>query len=136
MESLKVRFPALDVSVADWNRDNKKENAPEIYLKDEYFHHNEESFNKYMAGHLIVDSDGNIFKITGIEKLHNLSEILPFTAKYKLVFEPENRIMTFEEVKSYMLEKICPVKDKFDDYKSDWVKSVESAKTIEDLILT
>ncbi|MCL1972750.1 MAG: hypothetical protein FWG57_07180 [Endomicrobia bacterium] len=136
MESLKLRFPALDISVEDWNRDNKKENAPEIYLKDEYFYHNEESFNKYMAGHLIVDSDGNVLKITGIEKLHNLSGILPFTAKYKLVFEPANKTMTFEEVKRYMFEKICTVKDKFDDYKSDWIKSVESAKTIEDLILT
>ena len=99
----KIMFPAIDLSVVDWNG----EIINEIIYFDEFFYSSsEKDFNELRLNHKIVDSNGDIFQITGNVNIAWWRKYIPFVAKKRMIFKKQNESMTIDEIKSFMKERV------------------------------
>ncbi|MDR2882838.1 MAG: hypothetical protein LBU98_03580 [Alistipes sp.] len=130
---MKIKFPAANVSVKDWD---KNEDYLAYVLFDPYIYTPKEAtFRRYWAGQSFVDSSGTVFKATGRimpPRVRQVLSFLPNFCRVELVFEPTGQIMSMEEVRSHMLRQL----EKLDNYgnKAGWIENVKRAATIEDII--
>ena len=127
-----IKFPIMDVSFAKWKR-----NEEDQILFDEYIYTKKEAtFKKYFRNRSYVDSNGDVYKITDRilpGKVRQFFSFIPNVCKVQLVFRKTDKTMTVEEVRDYLLKQL---KDRgADDLMLEWIKGVENAKTIEEMLL-
>lgn len=123
----KIMFPAIDLSVVDWNG----EIINEIIYFDEFFYSSsEKDFNELRLNHKIVDSNGDIFQITGNVNIAWWRKYIPFVAKKRMIFKKQNESMTIDEIKSFMKERVI----KLEGEKKVFLEHIYAASSIKELI--
>lgn len=128
--SKKIEFPAVDISVTNW----RGEIINEVFLYDEYFYNRSDSiFQELQMNHKIVDSNGDIYVIAGVEQLKGLKQWIPFFfRKRKMEFRSSGEKMSLDELRDFILQKVEELDD--NDSKQEWLKSIERAITFRQLI--
>lgn len=103
MNDKQPKYPCFYISLFDWNDEwlsMMLASVESIYAIDK------EVMDKYILDSEWIDSNGDIFKVVGIEKLAWWRRFVPFVTKSKMVTEYTGRSMTLEEFRSYMLNMI------------------------------
>ena len=121
------QFPVLFLSINDWNSDETET----MVLDNGNLYGTEEIFKEYYLDDIVADSNGDVFKITGREKLASWRKLIPFMAKYRCVFEYQNRQVTFNEVKEYLANGIALIEDP--EYKSIGEDSLNKCHSLKDV---
>ncbi len=130
MDYIKIKFPTLNLTIKNWN----SEDINEVLLFDEYFYNKSNNiFDKYCKNHIIVDSDGNTYKVIGVEKLKFWQNLFPFFIKRKMYFEERKEKKSLNELREYILEKIYSLPD--NSYKKEWIQNLKNAQSYKSLIL-
>ena len=142
-----MTFPAIDISVNKWNL----EDLMEYIIYNDYIYTRKDSvFKKYYKNHLFCDSRGKIYKAIKKAEMtaswRNWFQFIPYVWKTKIIFENTNEMMSLDELKEYLIERISDLDDgkKNEEWKanskqhkilSKWKDDVLKAKNHEDLIL-
>ncbi len=130
MNFVEIKFPAIDVTIENWN----SEDINEVILFDTYFYNKSDKvFHIYRMNHTIIDSDGSVFKIVGVGSLKTWQYYFPFFIKRKMFFHDCKEKIPLEDLRSIILKKIADIEE--NNFKLEWKKNVEEAKNFNDLIL-
>ncbi|MCK6606874.1 MAG: hypothetical protein L6Q46_01065 [Flavobacterium sp.] len=129
----KIKFPLLDLTIDNWS---KIKDVSEILFDDEFIYSSSNSnFKLFLLNHLLVDDNGNLFKIKSKEDLPLIKRLLPFGRKAKLIFEDLNKTIDFEEVKVIVLSNInnLEVNDLNKDFINKWYSKVLISKSLSEM---
>ena len=91
-------------------------------------------YKKYFLNNLLVDCNGDVFKITDRFLILKNGEkgkivnLIPSNYQIEFVFENTDKNMTIEEVRSHFVEQL----EKLDE--NVWIDNIEDAKTIKEII--
>jgi hypothetical protein len=133
MTMKEIKFPIANVSIKNWD---KNEDYLLYVLDSPYIFTPKETFyGKYLSNHSFVDSNGNVFKITGrifTNRVRKILRFIPGFYKAELVFEQTGETMDREEIRNHIVRQL----EKLDDYehKAEWIRTVKNATTIEGII--
>ncbi|WP_445457005.1 hypothetical protein [Flavobacterium sp. HNIBRBA15423] len=128
-----IKFPLLDLIINDWSKIN---DVSEILFDDEFIYSSSDTnFKLYLFNHLLVDDNGNLFKIKEKENLPLLKRIIPFGKKAKIIFENLNKTIDFNEVKEMMLSNMSKleVNDLNKDFINKWYSKIMESKSISEM---
>lgn len=128
-----IKFPLLDLTINDWS---KISDVSEILFDDEFIYSSSDTnFKLYLFNHLLVDDNGNLFKIKEKENLPLLKRIIPFGKKAKIIFENLNKTIDFNEVKEMMLSNMSKleVNDLNKDFINKWYSKIMESKSISEM---
>lgn len=102
MEHIKIKFPAIDATIQNWN----DEKINYVVWYDQFLYKYSKSyFIKNCLNHLLIDSSGNVFRVVDRKDIPFWKKIIPFMPKYELIFDYE-KTMSYEEVKGLIENKI------------------------------
>jgi len=127
--SKKIEFPLVDISVTSW----RGEIINEVFLYDEYFYNRSNAiFQEFQLNHKIVDSNGDVYVIVGVEELKGLKQWIPFFRKRKMEVIKSGEKMSLDELRDFVLQKVEELDD--NDSKQEWIQNIKQAKTFKQLI--
>ncbi|WP_330444251.1 hypothetical protein [Flavobacterium sp. C4GT6] len=125
-------FPLLDVSVKNWN-------SEEILGLIEYSAImpgvSQKVFEECHLNRVLVDGNGYVFKITGKELIAAWRKFVPFFVPvHRYVFDYQNRKMSFDEVKEYMVNGLNSLDNKEGEDNTNLKDRLNQCHTIRDII--
>ena len=128
----KLKFPIANISSKKWDCDEN------VYILDsEYIYTTNEMFySRYFLNNSFVDSNGKVFTITDRllpNRVRQILSFIPNICKVELVFKETGKKMTIEEIRSHIIRQVEEIVDD-NELRSEWIKKVKNAKTIEDVI--
>lgn len=103
MNDKQPKYPCFYISFFDWNDEWLGMMLASVEIK---YTMDKEVIDKYILNSEWIDSNGDIFKVVGVDKLARWRRFMPFITKTKMVTEYTGRSMTLEEFRSYMLNMI------------------------------
>ncbi len=131
----KIIFPALNLTTQEWDFNTLND----LKLEGRFFFGtNILFFNKHYLESLLVDLEGNLYKITGKEDMGKWRKYIPFFMKSKIVFEDLNSKISLDEVKKHIISKIKNIKssnDKNNKFFQEWIKKIEESKSIKEILI-
>lgn len=104
-------YPAFDLSYEKW--DNFVMGNVIVYDSYCYKYLTRKKFNQLFYGRKIVDHQGRVFLISDFKNLSLWRRFIPFIKKSKFVYQPTNQIMSFEEIKKYLLKKVLELNSEY-----------------------
>lgn len=123
MEYIKPKFPAFDLSYVG-DKNFIKEDP--LLIDEFYYSKSNDYFNNKILNHIIVDCNGNTFKIVGKKDIKGIFTYLPFFKKAEFIFEALEEKYSLNDLK-IIFSKII------DDPQ---IKSnIHKAESIEDLFI-
>jgi len=125
----KMKFPIFNLSYPYW-----KENLIQEFVRhDQFYYSNDnEFFEKYFLGQTFVDSEGQLFVLKKAKEEVGSKFILLKKDRKKLYFKALNKELTFEELKSELLQRVDTLE--LDAVKHEFYGLLKSAKNTEDLL--
>lgn len=127
--TMKPKFPIVQIEFIKWDLDL----MAELFRYDEfYYSKNVSIYKNYISNKRFLDSNGSIFVAKKLLPVKSIFSNLGFGKKYIIEFEIYNEEWTFKEVKDYLVSKIIHLSN--ENAQDQWLKSLENAKTIKELI--
>lgn len=126
---LKPDFPIVQIKESDWN----KEIMMELFRFDEFYYSGDSKiYFSHMYGKRFLDSLGRIFTASKLVRVDTFLAKLGLGKKYEIIFSYTGITWNYSEAKRFILSRIHQLPS--GDSKNEWIKSVENATTIKQLI--
>ncbi|WP_367389380.1 hypothetical protein [Lewinella sp. LCG006] len=131
LPSSKPKFPAIDLTMlsdTNWSNDLHLDYS---LLTGEFIFSRK---SELLIGHKVVDSKGDIYTVEELYFFSNWLSYLPLTKKGVIKFNKEEEHMKLDELKVFFLEKLNN-DEVMSITKASWIRSINKAKTFEELFL-
>ncbi len=129
-ESQMPIFPIFNLSFGSWDSIF----LDSIFVEDHYYYGNSnKKFLKEDMGTRWIDSQGNIFILSGKESMSKWRALVPLMAKAKMLFTATGEKMTLAEMKAYMLDKVAEIPVHDAAFTATWREQIISADSFEKL---
>jgi len=127
-------YPMINITDKNWD---KEDDLTVFMLFDEFIYTKRtDLFKQYYKDKEFCDCQGNVYKVIDrrlpVSFWRNFFRFLPNVYKVELRFIQENKKMTLDNLKTFMLERLEEINT--NDFVPRWIKHVEAAKTHKELL--
>lgn len=129
-----MKYPMINISDKNWD---KEDDLTVYMLFDEFIYTNQEDlFRQYYKDKEFCDCQGNVFKVVDrrppVSFWRNFFRFLPNVYKVELSFIQENKKVTLDDLRTFMLERLDEINT--NDFVPKWFDSVKKANSYKELL--
>ncbi|WMN11773.1 hypothetical protein QYS49_39570 [Marivirga salinae] len=131
---MSIKYPMINISDKNWD---KEDDLTVYMLFDEFIYTNQEDlFIQYYKDKEFCDCQGNVFKVVDrrppVSFWRNFFRFLPNVFKVELSFIQENKKVTLDDLRTFMLERLDEINT--NDFVPKWIDSVKKANSYKELL--